>query len=85
MPDVTYIEIANRTGLATSIVVNYGQEQRRVSNERLTDEKGENLIFNFIIDALNFFDKKGFEFLTIRTDTREEWSDSHWYLLKRKK
>jgi hypothetical protein len=49
-----------------TIEIDFGQENKLFSSNkdtRIRDENGKNMIFNSMIDALNFMTKNGYEFV----------------------
>jgi hypothetical protein len=67
--NVDYIQIEEVSRMLSSksfIEVDYGQNIKLLDrNERIKDEKGNDIEFNSMVDALNFLSKYGYEFLTI--------------------
>ena len=45
-----------------TIAVDFGQEQKFMSNNQLVDETGNKIIFNSMVDAMNFMGELGWEF-----------------------
>ncbi len=69
------------------ITIDFGQKREKaIRQQLLVDENGENLIFNSKIDALNYMDKLGWEFLQAYTVVSGSDGDSrsyiHWLLYK---
>lgn len=65
-----------------SIVFDFGQEERLLSfrNQQIRDENGDVLVFNSIIDALNFLSKHGYSFVQAFSV-----SDSSFFILRKLK
>ena len=86
--DVEYVQIVGTKKLFTQkviIEIDFGQENKLFSSKdtRIVDERGTNLIFNSMIDALNFMSKNGYDFVTAYTVTLGDQNVYH-YLLKRR-
>lgn len=88
--DVEYLQIIGTSKYMSSkvrISVDIGQRTKLMSSNnetaRLKDKNGEVLVFNSIIDALNFMAAYGYEFIhaNIVTDGGE---NVYYYLMKRK-
>jgi hypothetical protein len=87
--DVEYVQIVGTKKPFTQkvfIEIDFGQENKLFSNRdtRIVDEKGINLIFNSMIDALNFMNKNGYDFVTAYTVTIGDQNVYHYLLKKRK-
>lgn len=86
--DIDYIEIVGRGqgafGLKITIKIDYGQ-RRTISQKEgtLKDELGKTLVFNSMIDALNFLSQNGFEFVNAYAISNSAESVYH-YILKKK-
>lgn len=87
--DVEYVQIIG-TGRALSTKVNveidFGQETKSISFKNGTsikDEKGHNVKFNSMMDALNFMSANGYAFQFAYTSSNEKDS-SVYYILKKK-
>jgi hypothetical protein len=68
------------------IRVDFGQDRSRgrINDSQITDSDGKAIEFNSLVDALNFFDQLGYEFLESNRSHSEN-IDVNQYLLKRKK
>ena len=67
--DQTYVQIvgtSNMMGNKVKIQIDFGQENKYWSTKdtRMLDDDGNDIKFNSMIDALNFMNKAGYEFLT---------------------
>ncbi|TDE53797.1 hypothetical protein [Flavobacterium sp. GT3P67] len=89
--DVQYLQILGTSKLMSSkltITIDIGQKTKFFSNNTdetlLKDEKGEGLIFNSMIDALNFLSANGYEFVTAYVLTVGNQNVYH-YLMKKNK
>ncbi|MDX1651312.1 MAG: hypothetical protein R3277_02395 [Brumimicrobium sp.] len=88
--DAKYIQIRKFPEFRTnkiSIWVDFGQENNnklfdRVDNG-IKDENGNDVLFNSMIDALNFFSKYGFEFIEMYPLTNND-ETIYYYILKRR-
>ncbi|WP_297335232.1 hypothetical protein [Algoriphagus sp.] len=83
----TYIELTGRGKIFTRdirIEVDFGQDRSkgRISDSQLIDEQGNVILFHSMIDALNFFDALGYEYID-RGDIVEDQPIT--YLLRKKK
>jgi len=67
--DVEYVQIVGTSKFLSTkvtIEIDFGQKTKFFSSGKETDikdEKGEKLVFNSMIDALNFMVENGFEFV----------------------
>lgn len=66
--DVEYIQIVGTSRLFSTkvnIQIDFGQRNKVFFSKdtRIVDENGKNVIFNSMIDALNFMSKTGYEFV----------------------
>jgi hypothetical protein len=84
-----YCEIieSNIIGRKVKVMIDFGQRREISSNARtLVDDQGEVLTFNSKIDALNFLDKLGWNFLQAYTvvngSSGSTSSQIHWLLYK---
>jgi hypothetical protein len=88
--DVEYVEIVGTSRVLSSkltIEIDFGQENKLFSSDkdtRVKDVNGKNMIFNSMIDALNFMTKNGYEFVQAYAVTKSDQNIYH-YLLRRKK
>ena len=60
-----YCELVGTQGLFSkkvTIQVDFGQETKLFSNNTLVDDKGEAIVFNSMVDAMNYMGKLGWEF-----------------------
>jgi hypothetical protein len=85
---VEYIQIVGTEkilGRKVIIDIDYGQatEFFALKDTRLADGKGETMIFNTMVDALNFFSVNGFEFVQAYAFTTGAANVYH-YLLRKK-
>ena len=65
------------------IQIDFGQERNFLTNTRLTDENGVPIVFESMIDALNFMNGYGWEFVNAYVITVANQNVYHW-ILKRK-
>lgn len=88
--DVEYVQIVGTSKLLSnklSIEIDFGQRTKFFSSGKETivkDEEGKALIFNSMIDALNFMSKNGFEFVNAYTITVSNQNVYHYLLRNRK-
>ena len=86
--DVKYIEIIGSQRSVSSkmnIEIEFGQKGNLIgsNNTKIKDENGERVLFNSMVDALNFMDKNGYEYLDSYTTSFNDNSTYH-YILKKK-
>jgi hypothetical protein len=88
--DVDYVQIIG-TGRSLSTKVNveidFGQETKSISfknGTNIKDERGRNMKFNSMMDALNFMSANGFSFQFAYT-TNDEKDRAIYYILKKNK
>lgn len=84
-----YCEIVERNPLSkrVKVSIDFGQERKKASwQQSLVDKSGKNIIFNSKIDALNYMNKLGWEFLQAYTvvsgSNGNSASHIHWLLYK---
>lgn len=85
-----YCEIVERFSFAKKnikVTVDFGQKREKgKASQTLVDDKGEMIIFNSKIDALNHMDSLGWNFLQAYTVVRgsdgSTSSEIHWLLYK---
>lgn len=88
--DVEYVQIIGTSRLFSNkliIDIDFGQENKLFSSDkdtRIKDVNGKNMIFNSMIDALNFMTKNGYEFVQAFAFAVSEKNVYH-YLLRKKK
>ena len=87
--DVDYVQIIG-TGRSLSTKVNveidFGQETKSISfknGTNIKDERGRNVKFNSMMDALNFMSSNGYSFQFAYT-TNNEKDEAVYYILKKK-
>lgn len=87
--DVDYVQIVGTSKLFSnklSIEIDFGQENKFFSSDkdtRVKDEKGKNMIFNSMIDALNFMTKNGYEFVQAYAFAIGSSQNVYHYLLRK--
>ncbi|REG92670.1 hypothetical protein [Algoriphagus antarcticus] len=87
--NVTYIEfteIGKVFSPKVRIQVDFGQDRSRgrINESQITDSDGRVIEFNSLVDALNFFDQLGYEFLEGNRSHIERVNIDQ-YLLRKKK
>lgn len=88
--DVEYVQIVGSSRTFSnklSIEIDFGQKTKFFSlndDTTLKDEQGKTLVFNSMIDALNFMSKNGYEFVNAYTMSVDNQKVYH-YLLRNKK
>lgn len=70
-----------------SVSIDYGQAVTAFSDDRLVDEKGQNIVFNSMVDAMNYMATLGWEFEQAYTtvssgDDGKVSSKVYWILSK---
>jgi len=89
--DVEYVQIVGTSKLLSTkltIEIDFGQRTKFFSSGKETivkDESGEKMIFNSMIDALNFMSKNGFEFVNAYAITIGNQNVYHYLLRNTKK
>ena len=89
--DVEYVQIVGTSKLLSTkltIEIDFGQNTKFFSTGKETivkDENGKNLVFNSMIDALNFMTKNGFEFVNAYAISVSSNQNVYHYLLRKKK
>lgn len=88
--DVEYVEIVGTARVLSTkltVQIDFGQENKLFSSDkdtRIKDVDGRNMIFNSMIDALNFMTKNGYEFVQAYAVLVSNQNVYH-YLLRKKK
>jgi len=83
---IKYIEIVGFERLLSTkvtVTIDYGQKMKFGSDQRIEKEDGKPIIFNSVIEALNFLNKNGWEFVNNYAVTISNQNVYH-YLLKRR-
>ena len=84
--DITYIELIGRTKFLNpfklKIIVDYGQKLSW-NQQTIRNENGNNQSFNSMVDALNFMEKNGWEYVSNYLVTSGD-EQTYRYLLRRK-
>lgn len=89
--DVEYVQIVGTSKLLSTkltIEIDFGQNTKFFSTGKETivkDENGKNMVFNSMIDALNFMTKNGFEFVNAYAISVSSTQNVYHYLLRKKK
>lgn len=86
--DVEYVQIvgiAKAFSTKLSVRIDFGQESKSFSSKQtqIRDRKGKAKIFNSMIDALNFMNKNGYDFVQAYTATFNNQNE-HYYLLRKR-
>ena len=84
--DVEYVQIVGTAKLLSNkirIQIDFGQEDKFFSSKdtQVKDENGKQMIFNSMIDAMNFMSKNGYDFVEAYAITVANQNVYH-YLLK---
>jgi hypothetical protein len=87
--DVQYIQIVGTGKLLSNKVtveIDFGQENKFFSGKdaQILDESGKPVVFNSMIDALNFMSSNGYEFVTAYAITISNQNVYHYLLRKSK-
>ncbi len=89
--DVDYVQIVGTSRLLSNkvtIEIDFGQENKLFSSDkdtRIRDVNGKNMVFNSMVDALNFMTKNGFEFVQAYAFNTSNNQNVYHYLLRKKK
>ena len=89
--DVEYVQIVGTSKLFSnklSIEIDFGQENKFFSSDkdtRLKNSEGKNMVFNSMIDALNFMTQNGYEFVQAYAFSVNNSQNVYHYLLRKKK
>jgi hypothetical protein len=86
--DVDYIQIVGTSKLMSNkvtIEIDFGQENKYWSakDTQVKDKNGKLVVFNSMIDALNFLSKNGYEFVDAYAITIGSQNVYHYMLKKR--
>ncbi|MDB5250841.1 MAG: hypothetical protein JWP27_10 [Flaviaesturariibacter sp.] len=88
--DVDYVQIVGTSRVLSNkltIEIDFGQENKLFSSDkdtRIKDVNGKNMIFNSMIDALNFMTKNGYDFVQAYAITVNNQNVYHYMLRKKK-
>jgi hypothetical protein len=86
--DVDYVQIIGTSKLFSNkltIEIDFGQENKFFSSDkdtRVKDADGKNMIFNSMVDALNFMTKNGYEFVQAYAFATNNQNVYHYLLRK---
>ncbi|RZK24998.1 MAG: hypothetical protein EOO43_06630 [Flavobacterium sp.] len=80
---VLIVATAKFLSTKVSIVLDYGQEKDFFQDNRVKNEEGKVASFNSVIDALNYMNGQGWEFMNAYPITTSSGNVYH-YLMKRK-
>lgn len=78
-----FCEIVGTTRVASNkcdVVLDFGQFNKYLSDQRLVDENGEVIVFNSMVDAMNWMGKIGWEFVQAYVLTNSFGYVYHWLL-----
>ena len=81
-----YCEIVGTSRLLSNKVtvqIDFGQKTKFFSDKRFKDESGKSIVFNSMIDAMNFMGNQGWDFVQAYAIT-DESSLVYHYVLKKK-
>lgn len=87
--DVEFIDIVGSSRVLSTkinVEIDFGQENTLVGNKPLTilDENNKKMIFNSMMEALNFMSKNGYEFVQAYVIQDDTGSERHFLMRKRK-
>jgi len=87
--DVEYVQIVGTSKLFSNkltIEIDFGQENKIFSDKdtRVRDANGKNMVFNSMIDALNFMTKNGYGFVQAYAFNVSNQNVYHYLLRKNK-
>lgn len=88
--DVEYVQIVGTSKFLTTkltVEIDFGQHNKIFSDKdtRIKDADGKNMVFNSMIDALNFMTKNGYEFVQAYAISVANNQNVYHYLLRKKK
>lgn len=86
--DVEYVQIVGTAKFLSNkvkIQIDFGQEDKlfTANDTQVRDETGKLMVFNSMIDALNFMSKNGYDFVSAYTITISNQNVYHYLLKKR--
>jgi len=86
--DVDYVQIVGTSKSLSNKVtidIDFGQHDKffKSKDTQIIDENGKKLIFNSMIDALNFMSKNGYEFIDANAFVRGGQNVYHFMLKKK--
>lgn len=62
------------------VTIDFGQEAKFFSDQRLRGEDGKPIVFNSMVDAMNWMGNDGWEFLQAYVVTMSQQNVYHWLL-----
>jgi len=88
--DVEYVQIVGTSRILSNkitVEIDFGQENKLFADKdtRVKDANGKNMIFNSMVDALNFMTKNGYEFVQAYALNMGGNQNIYHYLLRKKK
>lgn len=66
-----------------TVTIDFGQINKLVSDQRLRDDKGEVIVFNSMVDAMNWMGSRGWEFIQAYVVTVGNNQNVYHWLLKK--
>ena len=84
-PKFIYCQIVGTEKMLSTkvtIAVDFGQKMKIFADNRMKDETGKPLVFNSMIDALNYMGKQGWEFSQAYTITISNQNVYHFLMKK---
>jgi hypothetical protein len=84
-PNFVYCEILGTEKLLSNkvtITIDFGQKMKFFADNRMKDNSGKPIVFNTMIDALNFMGKQGWEFAQAYAVTISNQSVYHYLMQK---
>src|SRR5688572_3078030 len=87
--DVDYVQIVGTSKMFSNkliVDIDFGQQNKLFNNKdtRIKDADGNNMVFNSMVDALNFMTKNGYEFVQAFAVTTSDRNVYH-HLLRKKR
>lgn len=84
--DVEYLQIVGMSKFMSNkvtIAIDYGQERKLMTDTRVKDKNDKVMNFNSMIDALNFMEENGYEFVNAYAISTSNQNVYHYMLRKK--
>lgn len=87
LPEVKYVEllgVQKAFSTKVTVIIDFGQKMSFGSDQRIEGPDGKAIVFNSMVEALNFMCKNGYEFINNYVVTIGQSQNIYHYLLRRR-